>query len=158
MTTTFKLERRLDDGYGTFGRLFNPAGEEIGRIVEKPWRNNIKKDSCIPEGIYPLEYYPAGKRFYPKYRKIFAKQGNEKGMIQVMNVPGRTHILIHRGNYPRNSWGCLLTNLSVGRDKKSGKLMGYDSTVAYKRIYPLIAAEMDKGEVRLQIVNRFKNA
>ena len=68
-------------------------------------------------------------------------------MIQVMNVPGRTHILIHRGNYPRCSWGCLLTNLSVGRDTKSGKLMGYRSTDAYKKIYPIIADEMDKGEV-----------
>ena len=58
MATTFTLERRLDDGHGTWGRLFNPSGEEIGRIVEKPWRNNIKKDSCIPEGIYPIGILP----------------------------------------------------------------------------------------------------
>ena len=69
-------------------------------------------------------------------------------MIQVMNVPGRTHILIHRGNYPRCSWGCLLTNLSCGQGYEEWQVNGIPiAPMLIKKIYPLIADEMDKGEV-----------
>ena len=152
--TTFTLERRLDTGAGTFGRLFNESGDELIRIVERPWKENANKISCIPTGKYQLGFYPAGKKFYPRYRKMFAKQGNERGMIIIEDVPCRTHILIHKGNYPHNSWGCLLTNLSVGRND-NGELQGYRSADAYRKIYPIIADAIDEGYTYLEVVNKF---
>ena len=151
---TYLLLRKLDDGHGTFGRLYNPAGDELCRIVEKPWRNNIKKDSCIPVGKYKLGFYPYGKKFYPRYRKEFAKQGNEKGMIHILDIPGRSHVLWHKGNYPENSWGCLLTNMSVGRNEQ-GELQGYRSADAYRRVYPIVREAMEKADTYLEIVSGF---
>ena len=148
-----RLERRLDDGKGTFGRLYTENDKEICRIVERPWLDNQKKISCIPTGRYKLGFYPAGKKFYPRYKKMFADVGNERGMIQILDVPGRTHILIHRGNYPTNSWGCLLTNTSVGRNDK-GELQGYKSTDAYRAMYRLVATCMDE-DTYLEVVNKF---
>ena len=150
--TTYKLLRKLDDTHGTFGRLYDGAETELCRIVERPWKENQKKISCIPVGKYKLNFYPYGKKFYPKYKKLFAKQGNERGMIILEDVPGRTHILIHRGNYPTDSWGCLLVNKSVGRND-NGELQGYTSTAAYKEIYPVLAHSIEIGETYLEIVN-----
>ena len=152
--TTFTLERRLDDGVGTWGRLFNEAGTELCRIVERPWKNNERKVSCIPVGRYPLGFYPYGKKFYPRYRKIFADVGNEKGMIIINNIQGRDHVLIHKGNYPHNSWACLLTNMSVGRNDK-GNLQGYQSAKAYRKIYPILREAIESGDTFLEVVNKF---
>ena len=154
--TTFRLERRLDEGEGggTFGRLYDEAGTELCRIVERPYLDNQKKISCFPVGKYKLGFYPAGKKFYPKYKEKFADVGNERGMIIINDVPGRTHLLIHRGNVPTNSWGCLLTNLSVGRGE-CGKLRGFASTKAYRKVYPIIANAVEDGDTYLEVVNAF---
>ena len=115
-----------------------------------------RKSSCIPTGKYKLGFYPAGKKFYPNYKVKYADLGNERGMIQVLDVPGRTHILVHLGNWPKNSWGCLLTNTSVGRNEKTGLLQGYGSDDAYRKVYPIIATCMDDEEgCYLEIVNKF---
>ena len=82
---------------GLLARLYDGAETELCRIVERPWKDNQKKISCIPVGKYKLNFYPAGKKFYPKYKKLFAAEGNDRGMIIIEGVPGRTHILIHRG-------------------------------------------------------------
>ena len=159
----FRLERRLDEGEGggTFGRLYDEEGTELCRIVERPWLDNQRKISCIPTGKYQLGFYQAGSKFYPKYRTKFANIGNDRGMIIINDVPGRSHILIHRGNFPTNSWGCLLTNLSVGRGD-NGKLRGFASTQSYRRVYEIIADAVeesihDNGEskVYLEVVNAF---
>ena len=46
-------------GMGPTAVCLIQQGEEIGRIVEKPWRNNIKKDSCIPEGHLSVRILPS---------------------------------------------------------------------------------------------------
>ena len=151
---TYLLIRKLDDGAGTFGRLYNPQGDELCRIVERPWKNNERRISCIPTGKYKLGFYPAGKKFYPRYKKIFADVGNDRGMIIINDIPGRDHVLWHRGNYPENSWACLLLNMSVGRNDK-GELQGYRSTDAYRKVYPIVADAIEKGDCYLEIVNKF---
>ena len=51
--------------------------------IELPWKENLARVSCIPEGRYELV-----KRWSPKFDRH----------LQVMNVPQRETILIHPAN------------------------------------------------------------
>jgi hypothetical protein len=72
-------------------------------------------------------------------------------MLQVMDVPNFEYILIHQGNTDEHTSGCLLVgdsqeNNIIIKDGFIGK-----SANAYKRIYPLIAKQLELGnEVTIQ--------
>lgn len=90
---------------GTRGILL--YGDFNCQTLELPWRNNQKSISCIPAGEYPVEI-----RMSPKYGKIY----------WVKDVPDRTFILIHWGNwagdeskgYKSNVNGCILLGKQRG--------------------------------------------
>ncbi len=72
--------------------------------LELPWKNNQRRISCIPEGMYIVK-----KRISPKYGNHFHLQ----------KVTGRDWILIHHGNYTRDILGCILvgrTHTDIDRD------------------------------------------
>ena len=60
--------------------------------IERPWKNNEPNVSCIPEGVYACQPF-SGTRF--------------QDVIQVMDVPDRSYILIHVANFPHDVEGCL---------------------------------------------------
>lgn len=86
----------------TLGKMIvlNEALEELYQceLLELPDRENAKSISRIPEGVYSLV-----KRKSKKYGWHF----------HVKNVPGRSMILIHFGNYYTNTRGCLLPGRSL---------------------------------------------
>lgn len=90
----------------------------------------------IPPGTYKLKLRTYGG-FHGRYKDRFADI--HKGMIEIMDVPNFTHILIHCGNTDEDTSGCLLLGLS----QRSG-FIGR-STAAYKNIYPLIAEAIAEG-------------
>ena len=108
----------------------------------------IKGETRIPAGIYDIQFRKEGG-FHNKYSKRFADI--HKGMLQVMDVPNFDYILLHCGNTDEHSSGCLLLgdsqeNNVIIKDGFIGK-----STNAYKRIYPLIAKQLELGnEVTIQ--------
>lgn len=63
------------------------------QTLELPWFDNKKMISCIPKGIYQVK-----KVFWPRKLKSF---------YQVQNVPARSGIFIHEGNYYFNYEGCI---------------------------------------------------
>lgn len=101
------LTREPDDEQGTFGKLRLPDGTEFFTL-ELPWRGNATGASCIPPGTYKVAI-----RNSPKFGRIY----------EVMNVPGRTAILIHSGNvagdkkagYNSHVEGCILLGLNKGK-------------------------------------------
>ena len=99
----------------------------------------------IPEGIYKLKLRKHGG-FHTRYLERYGKEWH-KGMIQVMDVPGFTDILIYCGNKHEHTSGCIL----VG-DSLSPRFLG-SSRDAYAKVYPAVAKELSKGEeVVLEIV------
>ncbi len=66
-------------------------------VLENPWLENRKWVSCIPEGIYICK-----RKISPRFGETF----------EVTNVPDRTHIVFHWGNWERDTLGCIL----VGRN------------------------------------------
>jgi hypothetical protein len=89
------LYRESDDGKQTIGTLVI-QGVEL-KTLELPWRDNKKQVSCIPSGIYICK-----PRTSEKYGRHF----------HALDVPNRTFILIHAGNYHTHTLGCILVGLS----------------------------------------------
>lgn len=90
--------------------VFNESGEKLFsyKILELPWRNNQRSVSCIPEGEYiVVKMKPTEKRPYVYF--------------WIKDVPGRSGILMHRGNFTRQIKGCQLTGENFIDLDKDGK-------------------------------------
>lgn len=59
---------------------------------------NAVRDDCIPRNIYNVE-----KRYSTKYKHHF----------HVVDVPNRSYILIHSGNYNKHTLGCILVGATL---------------------------------------------
>jgi hypothetical protein len=78
----------------TFGVFINDDGMPFAVTAELTWLNNEVGVSCIPTGIYTC-------------RRIISPRFGET--FEIEEVPGRTHILFHKGNVPAaDSKGCIL--------------------------------------------------
>lgn len=84
------------------GTLMTPAGQVLASI-ERPWLNNASNVSCIPEGQYLAKWLPR------------SGSGRYKRVWHVQDVPGRTGILIHVGNFVKDSLGCILPGITHGQ-------------------------------------------
>ena len=110
---------------GTFGVLRDGA-IPFAVTCEEPWRDNSPNISCIPLGRYVCK------------RIVSPHFG---GTFEITNVPGRTHVLFHKGNTTDDTQGCILvaeefagTNATPmiasskrGYDELMAKLVGYDA-------------------------------
>lgn len=65
--------------------------------LELPWKDNKQRISCIPVGTYRVI-----KHTSPKFGKCF----------WVQDIPNRSEVLIHKGNFYTDILGCILP----GRD------------------------------------------
>lgn len=93
----------------TLGMLtaFNGGASFACRTLELPDLNNQKMISCIPKGTYTVK-----KVFWPRKLKSF---------YQVQNVPNRSGIFIHEGNYFFNYEGCIGLGNSIADINKDGE-------------------------------------
>lgn len=81
----------------TLSRLFYPGGSLFG--LELPWLGNEPNVSCIPEGTYDYE--------------IKESPSTGELVIWVLNVPNRSAIQWHPGNYTRQIRGCGLPGMGI---------------------------------------------
>ena len=79
---------------------------ETFQILERPWLDNKRNESCIPAGTYEA-------RFMAR-----SASGKYKNVYHLQNVPRRSGVLIHTGNLVAHSRGCLI----IG--KRRGTLSG----------------------------------
>ena len=96
----------------TMGKLFL-NGELLCDTLENPWLDNQKNISCIPAGEYKVRIREAKESGSRNYNHLL-----------VQEVPNRKYILFHRGNYPKDTSGCIL----VGFDSQQDVV--YNSTLA----------------------------
>jgi len=105
---------RLEENFihGTFGVLIID-GVVFCCTLEPPDQLNQTSISSIPAQQYICERY---------------KSTNHPNTFQVMNVPGRTKILFHAGNFLRNTEGCILLGQYFGKLKNSRGTMNSGKT------------------------------
>jgi hypothetical protein len=114
--------------------------------LEDPVRDKkIYGRTAIPQGTYKLELnqlVEMNKRYKERFPDI------HKGMLHVMDVPNYTWILIHCGATAEDTAGCLL----LGKDDGADKIKNSSDT--YKRVYPIIAGAISRGEeVTIEYIN-----
>lgn len=89
--------RSFSTPYATHGYL-KAGGLFECYTLELPWLDNVTGISCIPAGVYQCR------------KHVSPSKGP---CIAVDNVPGRSHILIHSGNFTRNTRGCILVGVTI---------------------------------------------
>jgi hypothetical protein len=119
MTKTTLVLRRKYGARGTNGTITYRGGY-ICHTIELPWRDNIQRLSCIPQGRYKLE-----KRKYNKH-------GEQIGIPAVL---GREAILIHAANDAmRDLLGCIApvsAHTGEGRGTESRKALDHLKALVY---------------------------
>lgn len=94
-------------------------------------KKKICSETAIPTGVYRLDFVTISPRFgaQPFYKEVCG------GMLpRLVAVPGFEGVLIHTGNTPEHTSGCIL----VGRNIEKGKVM--QSRETFARIYPELLA------------------
>lgn len=93
--------------------------------LELPWLDNKRSISCIPEDEYLVwKMKPTVKR---KYEYFWVK-----------DVPGRSSILWHPGNYTRQIKGCTLPGETLTDMNKDGIIDVTNTTVTLKTLTALM--------------------
>lgn len=128
----FTLKRISETSDGNFGVLIDEEGTPFCVSLERPWRNNIPNESCIPTGEWLCK-----RHISPKYGETF----------EIVDLPGRTDVLFHWGNFWQNTLGCIL--LGEKYDKIVNKLNGSiqngigESGVAFREFMEKLSGESE---------------
>lgn len=118
-----ELIRLEESEHGTIGIL------KIDKVVfcytlEPTDKLNKSNESSIPAQQYICE-------------KIFSSKFG--GTIQVLNVPGRSHILFHAGNVQGDTLGCILLGDTIGKLKGARAILNSGKT--FRRFLDLMSNE-----------------
>lgn len=132
-----KLIRYEFSDEGTFGVLV--FGDKICHCIELPDRGNQQTVSCIPPGNYECQITQS-----PSFGRVY----------HVLDVPDRSHILFHAGNYAgdieedlkTDSYGCILPGLS------RGVLSGQKVVLNSRRALKFFMRELKEENFELQII------
>lgn len=139
-----KLERKYLGNSYTIGKLyidgkyFSDTLEDKNRDINKNGvfdngESKVYSETCIPYGTYKviLNHSPKFKRELPR----------------LLDVPHFDGILIHRGNTPEDTLGCIL----VGENKVKGKVI--NSTQYEVKLVSLMKEAINRGEqITIEIV------
>lgn len=110
LTPTATLIRSKSTKKQTLGVLTATNGNAtfICKTLELPWLDNKKMISCVPTGTY-------------KVKKVLWARKLKK-FYQLQDVPGRSGIFIHEGNYYYNYEGCIGLGASNADLNKDGEM------------------------------------
>lgn len=132
------LTRNDTSPQGTFGLLEGPCLSL--HTAELPWRDNRRRESCIPTGLYLCRPYSS-----PRFPDVY----------EVTGVPGRSAILFHSGNFAGDRFkgyksdvdGCILPG--SGRGLLQGQMAVTGSLQAMDRLRTYLG----KKEFELRVID-----
>lgn len=146
-----KVQRRYKGPLYTIGSLF-VDGKYFCDTLEDPDRGltkdtplskiksiKVKGNTCVPYGTYKVTLDITSPKYsnYKKYPFAYAVRAK---MPRIIDVPGFDGILIHPGNSPEDTDGCLL----VGENKVKGKVI--NSLNTWKSLYNILAQANKRKE------------
>lgn len=132
-----KVERRfLKPGY-TIGRM-EVDGKYFCDTLEDRVRDLSREKKVPGQTAIPAGKYEVIVNISPRFRRKLPR---------LLNVPGFEGILIHRGNTPEDTAGCIL----VGENKAKGKVI--NSTPYELRLTEMIERAQSAGEsITIEVV------
>lgn len=125
---------------GTFGVLTLGDSGFSCYTGEIQWLNNERGYSCIPEGTYECAVANS-----PKFGSVY----------HLVEVPGRSDILIHHGNFV-GDWGVSLKSDSEGcilLGRAIGEIAGQKALLSSKDALRAFTSEMDGAPFTLVITS-----
>lgn len=136
------LVRVTTNEQDTVGVLMLPAPHAWCYTLEDPDQDQkIPGRTRIPQGYYEIKLRREGG-MHARYAKRFGPM--HRGMLHLQNVPGFEWIQLHCGNTAGDTEGCPLLGEQVISYPDGNRLLS--SVSAYKRIYPPVAAAIERGE------------
>ena len=96
--------------------------------LELPWKDNNRRVSCIPAGKYKM---------VPEKHAKFGKS------FRISGVGSRDGIMIHRGNYTKDTTGCILAGMRFADLDGDGWFDIAQSTQALDYMYQFIIEEAE---------------
>ena len=126
-------------------------GVNFGYILENPiTAEKIEGNSKIPSGNYKVTARDFGG-FHERYSKRFkyTESLEHKGMLWIRDVQNFKYILIHIGNFTRDTDGCPLigSNFEYSEDEA----MVTNSKSAYIKFYNHVIGACIAGKLELSI-------
>jgi len=125
----------------TLGLLFIGKFFWCYTLEDEKRAEKVYGETRIPAGIYNLKLRTHGNH-HERYSQKFPEF--HQGMIEILDVPGFTDILIHIGNDDDDTAGCLLVG-NCQRENLTGNGALIDSTKAYERFYRAVVGSVEKG-------------
>lgn len=95
--------------------------------LELAWKDNKRNVSCIPKGVYKVS---------PRHSETY------KNHFILEDVPNRSTILIHQGNFYTNTEGCILVGSRFGQINNDSLL---DITASRRTLSKLLAVTEERG-------------
>ena len=104
---TLTIKRVASNQHGTFGVMID-NGVPFAVTLERPWKDNMRFESCIPAGAYTCQ-----RKISPQFGETF----------EIVSVPGRDDVLFHKGNTMQDTEGCILIGEEFGRFRGQASIM-----------------------------------
>ena len=133
------LKRFLQTPNSTAGVLTH-GDKFLGFVIEDGKREYKEPGKTrIPEGVYMCT-----KRAYGRFYTAYNGRWGHSWVIELNQVANFEAILIHIGNTPADTRGCLLLNDSIHLNREVNEWHGGESTYCYKRFYDYIESLGDE--------------
>lgn len=104
--------------------------------LEEIKQKKVYGQTAIPTGEYSIDLSTVSPKFKDRSWAKFC----EGRLPRLLNVPGYEGVLIHVGNKPEDTLGCIL----VGKKSAGGTLV--DSTKTFQKLYNIMLAASRAGQ------------
>lgn len=115
--------------------------------------DEYREDKLAGETRIPADRYRIGVRteggFHIRYGRKF--MGMHRGILQIMDVPEFTYVLIHVGNTDDDTAGCLL--VGQGAQSRPEDMSVQASVAAYKDLYRKVIDSALADDLTIQFVD-----
>ena len=145
--TQLLVHRDLLGPDSTLSRWYLDGVLQCHGVEDAVRAEKIPGRTAIPAGTYRLRLRTHGG-FHTRYADDPRFRDIHRGMIELVDVPGFTDILIHAGNDSGDTRGCLLPGVS--RDAARWRVM--ESARAYRALYRRMIEDVAAGAAAVAIV------
>lgn len=135
------VDRFVSDDDTTISRVLVDQLFQCFGLEDEYREHKVAKETRIAAGSYQVLVRTFGGH-HVRYSRRFSDI--HQGMLEIVNVPNFTDILVHCGNTDEDTAGCLI--IGIGANTEPGDMSISQSVTAYRRFYTLvIQAALDKN-------------